>query len=248
MIRNLFALLLTLTLLQVDAQDRSISVDSDPFSLYLGNVIFGDSPAPAWQGPEGLKNGLDVGRYRVDKDDWIRYRLSLAYRKSTDRITVLALDNDLQPIEMRTAEDVVRQSSLLLSIGIEWEKVLGVKKLKGLLGRGIGIGTSRDFEEKRITNPLEAYLEDTLWTDTGYSGSLKLYCYTGVQYNPIEELSLSARINGGVFVDYISDEEIRVVSQEGSGAVLESMLNTVESSSWGLGFYFRPRIMMTFYF
>lgn len=230
-----------------------MSIDADPFLLYLGDIIGGEASAPVWQGPEGIQYAIDIGRYRVENNDWVRYRLFLHYTNNRNRISVARLDNDLQPIVSEFVEDVELNVSLATSFSIEWERRLGkerpsARRLKGIIGKGIGIATGRQHTERSISNPLEAYIGDTLWTESGYSASLSLYGYIGFQYSPIPELSLSARVNVGVFVDYSPSDEIRIVRSEGAFAELEQISTRGEGHSWGFGEYFRPRIMMSFYF
>ena len=231
------------------AQTRSVSIDADPFFGYLGSLL-GSTPVvlPIWQGPEGFNEAVTLGRYRVEKDDWIRYRLSLHYGQMTDRINVALLDDDLQVIEGSFAEDKIRTVSLAASFALEREKRPGKKKLEGLLGRGVSLSVGRQHSERSISNPIEAYLSDTLWTESGYSSAFMIYAFTGVQYSPVPEMSLSARINCGIFMENTPDSKVRRVIENEGVAVLESILTEGSKSNWGLGIYFRPRIMLSIYF
>jgi hypothetical protein len=238
-----------LVLLRVDAQERSISIDADPILGYLGNMI-GSSQVvpPLWQGPEGFNDAITIGRYRVEKDDWLRYRVSLHYSQAIDRIFVLQLDDDLQAIANSYLEDDIRTTSLAASFSMEREKRPGKRRLEGLLGRGMSLSVGREHTERSISNPIEAYIGDTLWAESGYSSSFMIYGYTGVQYSPVKDLTLSARINAGLFMEFTPESEVRVIVEEEGIAVVESFLTASSGGTWGFDFYMRPRIMLSIYF
>jgi len=192
--------------------------------------------------------GVELVRYRDDQHDWIRYRVDGLIARDVNRSTEPMLDDDLLPVGTKRIENIATSKAYGLRIAIEQEYLIGDKCYGLLWGRGLSIATSRRSYERTASNPLGAYVGDTLEYDSRYRLASAIYAHAGAFYNFRDRWAASVRGAIGLQGTLRPDEQFLYIQSESGLATLISTREPSNGPSWKWDLFWRPSLVMFYYF